>query len=95
MNSDGLWEYQHDDSENFVDQFAFIVADTAGNQTISHVNIGVIPAKNPIANPDTFATSSVTQLSIGRSQLLANDENVGPGTLIEITQSTAKWYRVG
>jgi hypothetical protein len=86
MNPDGSWEYQHDDSENFVDQFDFSVVDSAGNQTVSHVHIDVIPAESPIANPDSFETSSVTQLSIGRSQLLANDENVVADTYVEITQ---------
>ena len=56
LDSDGSFEYTHDDSENFVDQFSYRLSDGECNGAVYIVDIIVTPVddKPPIANDDAF-----------------------------------------
>ncbi len=81
LNSDGTFEYKHDDSENFTDSFTYTLTDAAGHTDIGTVYITINPTNDnsPITSGDTINVNeggTATVLTNGNSSVLDNDSDV-------------------
>jgi type IV pilus assembly protein PilY1 len=82
VNGTGGFSYTHDDSENFLDSFTYIVTDAAGNTDTETVTITIteVNDNDPVADPESFTvvegmTATEADLDSGTS-LLDGDTDV-------------------
>ena len=85
LNSDGSFDYSHDDSENFIDEFTYLLNDGECSQwdTVSvSIRITPVPDTPPVAIPDSYECISEGGFiqTINYDQgILFNDYDDDPG----------------
>ncbi len=79
FNVDGRWQYEHDGSENFSDDFSFASRDSAGNITDSTVRISITPLPDALEiAPDARGESvAVIQIPVRET---TNNNSLGDST---------------
>lgn len=95
LNANGTFEYTHDDSENFTDQFTYIVKDAVNNQATAIVTIIITPTNDnaPVTVADSIYMNegdTATTLVSSNTSVLDNDSdidgmNFGPVTALLTT----------
>ena len=85
LNSDGSFDYTHDDSENFEDQFTYLLNDgecsTWDTVTVT-IRIDPVPDTPPVAVADDypcFDEGGFVQAVLPEDGVLSNDYDVDPG----------------
>ena len=85
LNSDGSFDYNHDDSENFVDEFTYILNDgecpTDDTVTVS-IRINPVPDTPPVAVEDSFDCideGEFIQVLLPEDGVLSNDFDLDTG----------------
>ena len=75
LSTDGSFRYQHDGSENFTDQFTYIVFDGTDSSFITLAQIDITPVNDrPIAGNDTYGpVNEGNTLIINAPGVLKND----------------------
>ena len=85
LNSDGSFDYSHDDSENFEDKFKYLLndgeCDTWDTVTVT-IRIDPVPDTPPVALPDSITCideGDFIQMVLPENGVLSNDYDVDPG----------------
>ena len=85
LNSDGSFDYTHDDSENFIDEYTYLLNDGECNiwDTVTvTIRIDPVPDTPPVAVPDTFNCideGSFLQTLLPDQGVLYNDYDLDTG----------------
>ena len=85
LNSDGSFDYTHDDSENFIDEFTYLLNDGECNvwDTVTvTIRIDPVPDTPPVALPDSFPCideGGFIQMLLSEDGVLSNDYDVDTG----------------
>ena len=85
LNSDGSFDYSHDDSENFIDEFTYLLNDgECSNWDTVNVSLRITPVPDtpPVAVKDSFECideGSFIQVLFSEDGVLSNDYDEDPG----------------
>ncbi|MEE9335902.1 MAG: Ig-like domain-containing protein [Granulosicoccaceae bacterium] len=85
LATNGTFTYAHDDSENLVDQFTYIVTDADGRSSETIVAITVTPVSDfdPVANTDAITVTEGNVISVltdgSTTSVLVNDTDADAG----------------
>ncbi len=88
LNSDGTFNYTHDDSESFSDFFIYKTFDSVqeGNSDTVFISIASINDNSPLTISDTIVVNegdSTSILKSGANSLLANDSDIDNNSSLE------------
>ena len=85
LNSDGSFDYTHDDSENFIDEFTYLLNDgecSVWDTVTVTIRIDPVPDTPPVALPDSFPCideGGFIQMVLSEDGVLSNDYDVDTG----------------
>ena len=85
LNSDGSFDYTHDDSENFIDEFKYLLNDgecSVWDTVTVTIRIDPVPDTPPVALPDSFPCideGGFIQMVLSEDGVLSNDYDVDTG----------------
>ena len=88
LNADGSFDYSHDDSENFVDEFTYLLNDgeCAISDTVTvSIRITPVPDTPPVAVKDSFDCideGGFIQILMSDDGILSNDYDEDPGSTL-------------